>query len=112
MSAARVVDNPEAGRFEIYADDALAGFVNYERHGSTISFTHTEIDDAFEGRGLGSVLVRRALDTVRAAGQSVLPFCPFVRGYIARHAEYLDLVPPGQRARFELEPVPGEPGLG
>jgi hypothetical protein len=33
----------------------------------------------------------------------VLPFCPFVRGCIARHrAEYLALVPEHRRDAFEL----------
>ncbi len=112
MSTSRVVDNPEAGRFEIYADGTLAGFSAYQRNGSTVAFTHTEMDPEFEGRGLASVLIRRALDAVRAAGDSVLPFCPFVRAYITRHAEYVDLVPPGQRPRFDLGPAPGEAGRG
>jgi predicted GNAT family acetyltransferase len=100
-----VVDNPEAGRFEVHVDGELAGVALYKRRGSTISFTHTEIDDRFEGRGLGSALVRGALDTARAEGAAVLPFCPFVRGYIERHQEYLDLVPAGDRGRFDLERV-------
>ena len=65
-------------------------------------FTHTEIDDAFEGRGLGSILIRAALDAARGRGLAVRPDCPFVRGYIARHSEYLDLVPVDLRARLGL----------
>jgi predicted GNAT family acetyltransferase len=105
----RVVDNPQIGRFELLADGAVAGFAEYERTGSTVSFTHTVIDPSFEGRGLGSVLARGALDAVRNEGSSVLPFCPFIRAYIQRHPEYLDLVPPDQRTRFELAAVSGEP---
>ncbi|MEV1200449.1 N-acetyltransferase, partial [Microbispora rosea] len=41
-----------------------------------------------------------ALDAARDAGLSVLPFCPFVKRYIERHPDYLDLVPADQRARF------------
>jgi predicted GNAT family acetyltransferase len=65
-------------------------------------FVHTEIDDAFEGRGLGSILVRAALDAARSRGLAVRPDCPFVRGYIARHPEYLDLVPADLRPRVGL----------
>ena len=101
-----VTHNPEARRYEIHADGTLAGFTAYERTSAAVSFTHTEIDTAFEGKGLGSILVRGALDATRAEGRSVLPFCPFVRRYIQRHREYLDLVPTDQRARFDLDAAP------
>jgi predicted GNAT family acetyltransferase len=98
----RVVDNPEKHRFELVADGEVAGFVTYKRDATTLSLNHTEVDRPFEGQGLGSVLIRDALDAARASGASVLPFCPFVRRYLQRHPEYLDLVPPAERARFEL----------
>lgn len=100
-----VVDNPPANRFEIRVDGELAGAADYQRDATTVSFTHTGIDPAYEGRGLGSALVRGALDAVRAEGRGVLPFCAFVRGYLARHPEYLDLVPADQRGRFGLPPA-------
>lgn len=57
-----------------------------------ITFTHTEIDPAFEGQGLGSKLVRFALDDVREHGdRKVLPLCPFVLGWMAKHPDYQDL---------------------
>ena len=83
----RVENNPATHRFEIFADDALAGFTVYDKTSTARSFTHTEIDPAFEGKGLGSVLVRHALDQTRADGLAALLFCPFVRGYIERHPE-------------------------
>lgn len=88
----RVVDNPVASRFEILVDGKLAGWSEYRRSGSTITFIHTEIDGRFEGHGLASVLVRAALDAARAERSSVRPLCPFVRGYLERHPEYQDLV--------------------
>jgi len=98
----RVVDKPESGRFEILVDGEVAGFAEYQRSGSTVLFTHTEIDSSFEGRGLGSILARGALEATRTQRSSVLPFCPFIRGYIQRHPDYLDLVPADQRTRFGL----------
>jgi predicted GNAT family acetyltransferase len=87
----RVVDNPERGRFEVYADDTLAGYAAYLRRDGEIIFTHTEIDPAFEGKGLGSRLAAGALDGVRGRGVKVVARCPFIASYIARHAEYADL---------------------
>jgi predicted GNAT family acetyltransferase len=99
-----VIDNPGAGRFEITVGGKVAGFAAYQRNGSTVSFTHTEIEPRFEGKGLGSTLARSALDATRAEGRSVLPFCPFIRAYLERHPEYVDLVPADQRSRFGLAP--------
>jgi len=99
-----VADNAAANRFEITMDGRVAGFAAYQRNGSTVSFTHTEVDPSFEGHGLGSALARGALDATRAEGRSVLPFCPFIRAYLERHPDYLDLVPADQRSKFGLTP--------
>lgn len=88
-----VHDAPDATRFEARTDaDELMGFAAYRRSGSHLVFTHTEVDDAWEGHGVGSRLARGALDKARAAGSSVDPRCPFIAAYIERHQEYADLV--------------------
>jgi predicted GNAT family acetyltransferase len=97
-----VVDNPEAERFEIRAGGQLAGFTQYRRRPGLIAFIHTEVDPAFERQGVGSQLIASALDTARSEGLAVLPFCPFVRGYIQKHHAYLDLVPAAHREQFDL----------
>jgi predicted GNAT family acetyltransferase len=97
-----ITNNTNTHRFEISVDGAEAGFVEYHDHGDVRAFTHTEIDSAFEGRGLASQLIRHVLDDARANGFEVLPFCPFVRSYIAKHDEYVDLVPVDRRAEFDL----------
>ena len=85
----------EAQRYEITVGGVHAGFTAFhEVEGATV-FTHTEIDDAFEGEGIGSALVRDALDDVRRRGGSVVPLCPFVRSWIERHEPYADLVDRG-----------------
>ena len=106
---ATVVDNPDAGRFEVVVADRVAGFARYRRADGAVAFTHTEVDPDAGGRGLGSLLARAALDATRAAGHSVLPFCPFIRGYIQRHPAYLDLVPAARRAEFGLDPAADRP---
>jgi predicted GNAT family acetyltransferase len=98
----RVVDVPDRSRFEVRVGEELAGWAEYRRRPGLIAFVHTLIDPRFEGRGLASRLVRTALTEARADGLAVLPFCPFVRGYIADHGDYLDLVPEDMRATFQL----------
>lgn len=97
-----VRENAAQHRFEIRVDGELAGFTVYQEQGDPLSFVHTEIDPRFEGQGLGSILIRQALDTVRARGGTVLPYCPFVKHFIAKHPEYLDLVAQDRRAGFGL----------
>ncbi|MGH9137286.1 MAG: GNAT family N-acetyltransferase [Acidimicrobiales bacterium] len=90
--AVAITDNPDAGRFEVRVDGDLAGSAYYGRRRDRVIFTHTEVGDAYEGRGIGSALARGALDALRARGERAVPLCPFVAGYIDRHAEYADLV--------------------
>jgi uncharacterized protein len=97
-----VRDNPDQSRFEILVDGRTAGFAAYRRHPDALAFTHTEIEDDYEGQGLGGKLVAESLARVEEEGLSVLPFCPFVREYIERHPELLGLVPADRRAEFGL----------
>jgi predicted GNAT family acetyltransferase len=87
-----VSDSPDENRYEARLDGAVAGFARYVRRGGRTFFVHTEVDPSFEGRGIGSALVRDALAAERAAGTPIVPLCPFVRGYIDKHPEYADLV--------------------
>lgn len=97
-----VTDNADAGRYEISQDGVPAGFIEYHARPGLIAMVHTEIDPRFEGKGLGGQLARGALDDARVKGLAVLPFCPFVNGFIAKHPEYVDLVPADLRERFKL----------
>ena len=91
-----VTHEPDKSRYEITADDTLAGFAEYRLVDDRIVFTHTEVDGAFEGQGVGSAIAAAALDDVRARGQlRVVPRCPFIRGWIERHPTYADLVDGG-----------------
>ncbi len=102
MADIKVVDRPEAGRFEVTVDGQLAGFAAYHQVGQNLDFTHTEVDDSYEGQGVGSALIRAALDSSRERRLGVLPHCPFVRSFVERHSEYLELVPAGRRRQFGL----------
>ena len=86
-----VRDNKGESRFELEEEGALA-FASYDLSGDTISFTHTIVPEEVEGRGVGSRLIKGALDDARERGLKVVPICSFVRTYIERHPEMQDLV--------------------
>ncbi len=87
-----VTRDEDRRRFEVLSNGEVAGFAEYRGGDGTIDFVHTEVDDRFEGRGLGSTLVRAALDQARADGLRVIATCSFVCEYVERHDEYADLV--------------------
>ncbi len=89
---AEVTENESESRYEIRLGDELAGFVTYERFPGKIDFRHTEVDERFEGHGIGSKLARTVLDEARDQGLGVIPTCPFIRDWIRRHSDYQDLV--------------------
>jgi uncharacterized protein len=88
-----VSDVRERKRYEARVGDELAAVAEYIPTDEFLAFTHTEVLDGFEGRGVASTLVRRALEDVRGQHRTVLPVCPFVTGFIRRHhGEYADLL--------------------
>src|SRR5919205_1128922 len=92
---AEVRNNPTENRYEVWADGELAGYAQYALRRGRIAFVHTEVYKSYEGLGLGSRLARAALEDARARGLEVMPFCPFIAGFIERHLdEYRDLVAP------------------
>jgi predicted GNAT family acetyltransferase len=86
-----VTNNRELGQYEIRLDGALLGLAAYQEAKDLVVFTHTEVNRELEGAGIGSHLIRAALDDVRGTGHRVLPVCPFVHAFITRNPEYADL---------------------
>jgi predicted GNAT family acetyltransferase len=91
---AEVSDSPAKSRYEITVDGTLAGFAQYRDMGETRVFTHTEVFPEFEGQGIGTQLVKAALEDVRARGLALVALCPFVDDYLHEHDAYADLVDP------------------
>jgi hypothetical protein len=88
-----VTNAPDQRRYEARIDGELAGIAEYRESEHIVTFVHTEVMPAFEGKGVGGRLVRAALDDVRARGKKVRAVCPFVKGYVEKHSdEYGDLV--------------------
>jgi predicted GNAT family acetyltransferase len=86
-----VIDNHSRHRFELDVEGHTA-FIVYALNGNVITFVHTEVPAALAGRGVGSRLARGALEAVRGRGLKVVAACPFIAGYIGKHAEFAELL--------------------
>ena len=109
MPDVRVTHNADDSRYEAWVGQETAGFAVYQLTRDLIVFTHTEVDPAFEGQGVGSALAREALDDVRGTGRQVLPLCPFIKAWIESHREYVDLVYGARRPARSSTEHPADP---
>ena len=93
-----VTHQPTQDRYQITADDTVAGFAAYVMRGERIHFTHTEVSDYFQGRGLAKELAAHALADVVARGLTIVPDCPYIARYLDRHeVPGATVEPPRQR---------------
>ena len=87
-----IADAPERERYEAHLDGELAGVLEYMVKRGRIALIHTEVSPEHEGRGVGSALVRFALDDARRRELQVIATCPYVQSYLTRHPEDDDIV--------------------
>lgn len=93
ISDVTVTNRPERRRYEALVErTTVAGFVEYQETSELVVLTHTEVDSAFEGRGVGGALARAALDDIRERRLKALVICPFVLGWLRNHPDYRDLL--------------------
>ena len=86
-----VINNRAQQRYELTVDGHLAA-TYYKVSEGVITFVHTEVPPELGGKGIGSRLIRGALDQVRADGLKVIPQCQFVKAFIEKNAPYQDLL--------------------
>lgn len=86
-----LIDNAEKNQYEIHINGDSAR-IEYIKAQGKIFLTHTEVPSKFEGKGIGSALVKKVLDDIRQKGLILVPLCPFVAAYINRHPEYNSLM--------------------
>ena len=86
-----ITHNQAANRFETTIE-GHTGFISYQDQGGRIVYDHTIVPSELGGKGVGSALVKHALDYARNEGKKVIPTCSFVASYINKHAEYQDLL--------------------
>jgi uncharacterized protein len=98
-----IAHDPERSRYELKLDGRIVGVADYRQEGNVRSFTHTGVETAHRGQGLAAELIDHALREAQEDGFEVLPHCWYVRDHIARHPEYMELVPAASRGSFGLD---------
>lgn len=89
-----VRNNENVSQYELEVDGMTAIAV-YQRGAAAITFTHTEVPPALEGRGIASQLIKAALADARLRDLKVVPQCEFVASYIDQHPQEQDLLATG-----------------
>lgn len=84
----------ETDRYSIFVDGKRAGFTEFVDHDGQRIFPHTEVDEEFGGRGLGTILVQGALEDTRQAGKRIVAVCSMVAKFIDKHPEFGDVTDP------------------
>lgn len=89
-----VRSNTDARTYDAMVDGHEIGTLVYEPKGSMVVISHTVVEPEYRGIGIGSELVRQALDDFRKREMTVSNFCGFVATFIENHPEYGDLLDP------------------
>ena len=87
-TGARAVVHAGEHQFTISVEGKQVGLIDFHDRDGVRTFTHTEVDPAYGGRGLATILVADALDAARASGLRIASHCSMVTRYIAEHPEY------------------------
>ena len=90
-----VKHQPNDNLFLINIDGNMA-YQEYIQTKTDLVITHTEVPKELEGKGIGSLLAKNALQYAEENGLKLMPLCPFMAAYVRKHYEtYKHLLAPG-----------------
>ena len=95
MENYKLIDNVALHQYEFRIGDLIPRIEYIKTKNGEIYLTHTEVPSALEGKGVGSSLVRLALEDIERQQLRLVPLCPFVAGYVQKHPEWKRLVREG-----------------
>lgn len=82
-----IIHNPTAQRFETTLDGHTA-FLSYKIvDDNTLDYHHTIVPPALGGQGIGTALVRFALDYAKNHSKTVVPSCSFVAKHLTKNSQ-------------------------
>lgn len=73
--------------------DGITAYLSYQTlDDTTLDYTHTIVPSELGGRGIGTALVKFALDYAQHHNKKIVPSCSFVARYINKNSHYQLLV--------------------
>ena len=93
-TGAETTVSAEPGEFSIAVAGKTVGRACVADRDNQRVFYHTEVDDAFGGRGLATILIQEALDATRHDGKRIVAVCPMVAGVLDKHPEFNEITDP------------------
>jgi len=91
-TGAQVTVRKEPDKFVVAVEGQDVGLTMFEDEGEQRVFFHTEVDEAFGGRGLATIVIGEALAQTKAEGLRIVPVCPTVTAFCKKHPEFADVV--------------------
>ena len=79
-------------KFTVGVEGKTVGLAAFADRDEQRVFYHTEVDDAYGGRGLATVLIAEALARTRAEGKRIVAVCPMVAAYVSKHHDFDDIL--------------------
>lgn len=86
----QIINNTENNRFELSLDNGDKAFVEYSLREDKIAFLHTEVPEAYEGKGIAAALAKYVLEYAKSNHLRVIPICPYIKAYIQRHPDSIE----------------------
>lgn len=86
--------NKDQQQYELHVDNFIA-VVEYIEQDGKINLAHTFVPEELAGKGVGSEVAKRTLESLKRDNASVIASCPFIAKYIDRHPEYASMLSTG-----------------
>ncbi len=86
-------NNEKNGEFEAFFDGKHAGLMTYTWAGNDkFIIDHTEVEPAYNGKGVGKEMVLSAVDFARKNHIKIIPLCPFAKATFQRNEDLQDVL--------------------
>jgi len=86
------INDGNKGFFRALDDKTQAGLMTYSWAGNDkFIIDHTEVDQAYGGKGIGKQMVMAAVEFARENNLKIIPLCPFAKSVFDKVAEIQDV---------------------
>jgi len=81
------------GEFVAFFDGKQAGTMTYTWAGNDkFIIDHTEVEEAYNGKGVGKEMVYKAVEYARENNLKIIPLCPFAKAMFQKNEDIRDVL--------------------